>query len=52
MKTAAIMGAGAERRLSAIKLSVVTDMLMTWICTFPGCGLLGFLFAKLFLKIF
>ena len=52
MKTASIMGAGAERRLSAIKLSVVTDMMMTWICTFPGCGLLGFLFAKLFLRIF
>ena len=52
MKTASIMGAGAERRLSAIKLSVVKDMMMTWICTFPGCGLLGYLFAKLFLLLF
>ena len=52
MKTASIMGAGAERRLSAIKINVVKDMMMTWICTFPGCGLLGFVFAKLFLLIF
>ena len=51
MKTAAIMGAGAERRLSAVKLSVVKDMVMTWIFTFPGCGIIGFLMAKLLLWI-
>ena len=49
MKTAAIMGAGAERRLSAVRLNVVKDMLLTWVCTFPGCGLIGFCMAKLFL---
>jgi len=52
MKTASIMGAGAERRLSSINLDVVKEMVMTWVFTFPGCGLLGFLFAKLFLAIF
>ena len=52
VKTSAVMGAGAERRLSAVKMNVVQDMVFTWICTFPGCGLIGFAMAKLFLMIF
>ncbi len=51
-KTTAIMGVGAVRRLSAVNLSVVKDMALTWILTFPGCGLIGFLMAKLFMQIF
>lgn len=51
-KTTAIMGVGAVRRLSAINFSVVKDMCLTWILTFPGCGLIGFLMAKLFMLIF
>ena len=51
-KTSAIMGVGAVRRLSAINFGVVKDMMLTWIFTFPGCGLISFLIAKLFLAIF
>jgi PiT family inorganic phosphate transporter len=51
-KTTAIMGVGAVRRLSAINFSVVKEMGLTWILTFPGCGLIGFLMAKLFMWIF
>jgi PiT family inorganic phosphate transporter len=51
-KTTAIMGVGAVRRLSAINLSVVKEMALTWILTFPGCGLVGFLMTKLFMLIF
>ena len=51
-KTSAIMGVGAVRRLSAINFGVVKDMMLTWIFTFPGCGLISFLMAKLFLAIF
>ena len=51
-KTAAIMGVGAERRLSAVRLSVVREMALTWILTFPGCGLIGFVMAKLFMHLF
>ncbi len=51
-KTAAIMGVGAVRRLSAINFGVVKEMLLTWIFTFPGCGLISFLMAKLFMAIF
>ena len=51
-KTTAIMGVGAVKRLSAINFSVVKDMGMTWILTFPGCGLIGFIMTKLFMWIF
>ena len=51
-KTSAIMGVGAVRRLSAINFGVVKEMVLTWVFTFPGCGLISFLVAKLFLAIF
>ena len=51
-KTTSIMGVGAVKRLSAINFNVVKDMVLTWILTFPGCGLVGFLMTKLFLWIF
>ncbi len=50
-KTTAIMGVGAAKRKSAVKWGVAVDMVKTWVLTFPGCGLLGFLCAKLFLMI-
>lgn len=51
-KTTAIMGAGASRRLKNINLGVVKDLVLTWVCTFPGCGALGFILAKMFLNFF
>ena len=51
-KTSAIMGVGAVKRLSAINLDVVKDMVITWIFTFPGCGIIAYLMAKLFLMLF
>ncbi len=51
-KTTAIMGVGAVKRVSSINLSVVEEMGLTWVLTFPGCGLIGFLMAKLFMVIF
>lgn len=48
-KTTAIMGTGAAKRKSAVKWGIAFDMVKTWVLTFPGCGLLGFLMAKLFL---
>ncbi len=35
VKTTAIMGVGAVKRISAINFGVVKDMLLTWIFTFP-----------------
>ena len=51
-KTSAIMGVGAAKRLSAVNFGVVKDMVLTWIFTFPGCGLISFIMAKLFIAIF
>lgn len=51
-KTSAIMGVGAVKRLSAINFRVVREMVLTWVFTFPGCGLISFAMAKLFMAIF
>ena len=51
-KTTAIMGVGAVKRLSAINFGVVKEMLLTWVFTFPGCGLISYAMAKLFMAIF
>ena len=51
-KTSAIMGVGAVKRLSAINFGVVKDMMLTWIFTFPGCGLISFVMAKIFMMFF
>ena len=51
-KTTSIMGVGAVRRISAINFSVVKEMAITWILTFPGCGLIGFIMTKIFMAIF
>lgn len=51
-KTSAIMGVGAVKRLSAINFNIVKDMMLTWVFTFPGCGLISFIMAKIFMNIF
>lgn len=51
-KTTAIMGVGASKRLSAVNWGVAKDMVLAWILTFPGCGLIAYLMSKLFLHIF
>ncbi len=51
-KTTAIMGVGAAKRMSNVNWGVVKDLVFTWVFTFPGCGILGYIMAKLFLVIF
>lgn len=51
-KTTAIMGVGASKRLSNVNWSVVKEMVLTWVLTFPGCGLLGYMATYVFMKIF
>lgn len=51
-KTTAIMGVGASKRLSSVNWSIVKEMVVAWVLTFPGCGLLGYLMAYIFMKIF
>ncbi|MGI6664933.1 MAG: inorganic phosphate transporter [Christensenellaceae bacterium] len=51
-KTTAIMGVGASKRFSSINWSVVKEMVWAWVLTFPGCGLVGFVMAKVFMLLF
>ena len=48
-KTAAILGAGAAAHETPVNWKLASEMLLTWIVTFPGCGILGFVVTKLFL---
>ncbi|MBQ7906870.1 MAG: inorganic phosphate transporter [Clostridia bacterium] len=52
VKTTSIMGVGAVKKASAINLGVVKEMVLTWVLTFPGCGLLSFVVTHIFLLIF
>lgn len=51
-KTIAIMGVGASKRLSSVNWGTVKEMVLAWILTFPGCGIIGYLMALLFMRIF
>lgn len=51
-KTTAIMGVGASKRISSVNWSVVKEMLLAWVLTFPGCGVVGYLMAYIFMRIF
>lgn len=51
-KTTAIMGVGASKRISSVNWSVVKEMVLAWVLTFPGCGVVGYLMAYIFMRIF
>lgn len=51
-KTTAIMGVGAAKRISSVNWSIVKEMVATWVLTFPGCGIVGYIMALIFMKIF
>jgi PiT family inorganic phosphate transporter len=52
VKTTAIMGVGAAKRIRNVNLGIVREMVLTWVLTFPCCGLVGYLIAKLFIWLF
>lgn len=51
-KTTAIMGVGASKRLSSVNWNIVKEMVTAWVLTFPGCGLVGYIMAYIFMYIF
>lgn len=51
-KTTAIMGVGASRNIRNVNFGIVREMVIAWVLTFPCCGLLGYLMAKLFIWFF
>ncbi|NTU89783.1 MAG: inorganic phosphate transporter [Actinobacteria bacterium] len=50
-KTTAIMGVGTAKRVRAVNWNAAKDMVWAWVLTFPGCGIIGFVLAKLFMAI-
>ena len=50
--SAAIMGVGATKRLSAVRWGVARRIVAAWVITFPVCGGLGYLVAKLMQPLF
>ena len=52
VKTTAIMGVGASKRISNVNWDIVKNMVLAWVITFPACGLLSYLITSGFIKIF
>lgn len=50
-KTTAIMGVGAEKNVRSVRWNLAGSMCLTWVLTFPGCGLLAYLFTIVFLAL-
>jgi PiT family inorganic phosphate transporter len=48
-KTTAIMGVGTAKRIRSVNWRIVKEMVMAWVLTFPGCGLIAYLMTKLFI---
>ena len=49
--TAALMGVGASKNPKRVKWDVAKNMVVAWVLTFPCCGLIGWVLAKLFMLI-
>ena len=49
--TSAIMGVGAEKSVKRVNWDLAKSMVFAWVITFPACGVIGFLLAKLFLLL-
>ena len=45
------MGAGAAKSLTAVNFRVVREMVLAWVLTFPVCGVISFIMAKMFIEI-
>jgi len=50
--TAAVMGVGTTKRLSAVRWGITRSIVWAWILTFPICGVLGWVIASVFKAVF
>lgn len=51
-KTTAMMGAGLAGARRQVSFSVIAQMLLAWLITFPVCGWIGYGLTKFFLRIY
>ena len=52
VKSFSILGVGASKGIKHVKWGVAKDMILTRLFTFPGCGVIGYIFALIFITIF
>lgn len=50
--SSAMMGAGAAKDPRSVDWGVAKEVVLTWVFTFPGCGLIGYGLTRLFLLLF
>lgn len=51
VKTTAIMGVGLTEKEKTINKGIVKEMFLTWLITFPCCGIIGYLAAGIFIYL-
>jgi len=51
VKSFSILGVGATKGLNKVNWNIAGEMILTWVCTFPGAGLIGYIFTLIFLSI-
>lgn len=51
VKTFSILGVGASNGIKHVNWNIALEMVMTWIFTFPGCGIIGYLLGLLFIGV-
>lgn len=51
-KTTAIMGVGAAKNPHAVRWQLAREMVLAWLITFPACGIIGYVLARVFVFAF
>lgn len=51
VKTFSILGVGASKGIKRVNWNIALEMVMTWVCTFPGCGIIGYIFTLIFIAV-
>lgn len=51
VKTCSILGVGSAKGVKKVKWNIALEMVMTWLFTFPGCGLIGYVLTIIFILI-
>lgn len=50
-KTSAVVGVGFADNVKSVNLRIVGEMILAWLFTFPGCGLMGWAITCIFMKL-
>lgn len=51
VKSFSILGVGATRGLNKVNWSIAGEMVLTWVFTFPGAGIIGYVLTLILLNI-